>query len=113
MQGFNYDLRTFLSVAVKAAVNIKTSKGSMLYMHAVNGDADVRYIQVFNVPAASVTLGTTVPVLVLTLPASSSNTFSFPSLVSLEGTGISVAATTTATGNTTSTANCVVNALFA
>lgn len=109
----NYDLRTFFSAAVKTAVDIKASKGLIQYLHAVNGDAAVRYIQVFNVPAASVTLGTTVPVLVLTLAASTYNSFSFPAAVALGGSGISVAATTAAAGNTTSTANCVVNALYA
>jgi hypothetical protein len=108
----NNDLRTFLSVAVKTAVDIKTSSGRLQYLHAVNGDAAVRYIQVFNTPAASVTLGTTVPVLVLTMASSASATIDLPASVALKGDGISVAATTAATGNTTSTANCIVNALY-
>jgi hypothetical protein len=109
----NLDLRTFLSTEVKAAVAVKATSGVIQYLHAVNGDAAVRYIQVFNVPAASVVLGTTVPVLVLTLAASTYNTFSFPAAVALGGSGISVAATTTADGAVTSTADCVVNALYA
>jgi hypothetical protein len=107
------DLRTFLNTAVKTAVDIKTTKGGLQYMFAVNGDAAVRYVQIFNVPAASVTLGTTVPVLVFSLASSSTNSISFPTIAPLLGSGISVAVTTTATGATPATANCVINALYA
>lgn len=69
-------------------------------IHAINTTASAAYLQVFDAAAAAdVTVGTTVPTLVVTLAASASADIHVAEGALFEN-GIVVAGTTTATGNT-------------
>ena len=76
--------------------------GNCRFVHIDIGNttAAVAYLQVFNLPAASVTLGTTAPLLSYRLEASTSKVVAPALPVILGGSGFSVAGTTTRTGST-------------
>lgn len=67
----------------------------------LNTTAAVAYLQIFNIAAGSVTLGTTVPWLSIGLPASAAMVLPLPEGgILAKGSGLSVAGTTTRTGST-------------
>ncbi len=70
--------------------------------HIVNLTASLNYIQVFNKPAANVTVGSTVPYFSIPLPASGGATLYLGGLAM--SNGLTIACTTTATGASTSDA---------
>jgi hypothetical protein len=100
----------FFATAVSgAAANISaTPARSVVAFEVTNPNANAVYLQLFNVPAASVTVGTTTPRSSLMVPGGTANNpggrDGFPA-VELEfgGTGLSYAITTTPTGATTVT----------
>lgn len=59
-----------------------------------NNNAAVSYVQVFNLPAASVTLGTTAPLLSFEVPANSGRTVNPGILLNFGGSGMCIAGTT-------------------
>lgn len=67
----------------------------------LNGTAAVAYFQIFNLPSASVTVGTTPPYASIALPASAGLTLSFGDGQILGGSGLTVASTTTRAGSST------------
>lgn len=70
-------------------------------VNCYNPNATVAYVQLFNAPHASVTLGTTAPSDVIPLQATAQGGFSIGGIgETLGGTGLSWAATTTPTGST-------------
>jgi hypothetical protein len=83
-------------------VNIKSNGMALLCgLKIVNTTAAVAYLQVFDLPAASVVLGTTPPKWVIPLGASeTTNPSDMSPPVQFTGTGLSIAGTTTPTGNT-------------
>lgn len=80
--------------------DVKASVGVLGVVHCSNPNASATFVQVFNVVHGSVTLGTTVPTWVVMLAPSTSDgmALAYGSGIVLGGSGISVAATTTATG---------------
>src|SRR3990167_9380229 len=68
-----------------------------------NDDAAARFLQIFNVRSASVTLGTTVPNMVIQMGADATNTFDLGD--SEFSTAFSYAVITTAGGNTGGTSS--------
>jgi hypothetical protein len=66
----------------------------------LNNVAAIGYLQMFFKPAASVTVGTTTPDMVIPLPSSGGLTLSFPDGWLLGGSGLTLAGTTTRTGST-------------
>lgn len=74
---------------------------TMRAINLINGTAAVAYFQIFNLPAASVTVGTTAPLASIGLPASAGLTLSFGEGQILGGSGLTVASTTTRAGSTT------------
>jgi hypothetical protein len=99
----------FLNAALtNTAVVVKGSAGTLMSVEIFNPSAAVTYIQIFNVAAASVTLGTTVPNKSIGVGIGQSLTIPFPMGLAF-GTAISCAATTTATGNTAPATAAVVN----
>jgi hypothetical protein len=70
--------------------------------HIVNLTSSLNYVQVFDALAANVTVGTTVPLLSLPLPASGGATLYLGGLDLCSG--LTLACTTTATGASTSDA---------
>ena len=82
-------------------VNIPSTKAVVLKsMLLINTTAAVAYLQMFNVPAAQVTLGTTAPTLSIGLPANAGLVLSIPLGYKFGDTAFSVAGTTTRTGST-------------
>ena len=89
-----------LNALTNSAVAIKASAGQLFMLQCGNTNASEYYVQIYNVAAGSVTVGTTAPTLSIPIAATSTGGFA----LSLQGlqfsTAISAAATTTATGGT-------------
>lgn len=79
---------------------IKASAGAIYMLRCYNPNASAVFIQVFNLPSASVTLGTTTPTQSYGIAASVPGGFASAMPLALGGSGISYAATTTNTGST-------------
>jgi hypothetical protein len=78
---------------------IKGSAGTLHGYYVYNPNATAQFVQIFNTAAASVTVGTTTPLFMLTIPATSAaNLWMSPVGVAF-GTAMSWAATSTAGGN--------------
>jgi len=97
--------QTFTNAAVTgAAVAIKGTIGQIYSLHMANTTAATAWLQLFCLPFGSVTLGTTAPNASFFLPTNAGAGFvadlTFPTGICAGGTGLSVAGTTTATGNT-------------
>ena len=106
----------FFDAAVTAAVNVSTAcRGRLMGFQAYNVNTTDAFLQVFNVPAASVTLGTTTPIQSYLIPRGNATdrggaAESFlPDGLILDGSAISIAATTTEAGSTTVTTGLEVN----
>lgn len=92
----------FRSVTLtNTAVAVDASPGTVSFIHVANtGSAPALcYLQVYNVAAAGVTVGTTVPTITLAVAAATAVSLPFNVPVQF-GTAISVAATTTPGGGT-------------
>jgi hypothetical protein len=84
---------------------VKATAGQIYWIHAMNLAATKRYLKVYNATAASVTVGTTTPVLTFPLPTTGDTNgagfmFAVPNGVAF-GTAITVAATTGIADNDT------------
>jgi len=84
---------TNTKVAVKASAG--TFGGYMIY----NPNSSAAYIQIFDVASASVTLGSTTPTYVITIPATAGANLEMTNGIN-HATAITLAATTSATGST-------------
>ena len=94
--------RKLFSAAVNGTkVQVAVSGVSLGGYHIANLTAALAYIQVFNLPAADVTVGTTVPTLSLPLPASGGATLY---LGGLDFDALTLACTTGATNAVSSDA---------
>lgn len=93
--GLDTDFRSALTNTV---VSVKASAGNVYSIFSYNSGAGYVFIQVFDVAAASVTLGTTTPKYIFAVPATGVYDNSFPCPIT-HATAISMAATATATGN--------------
>ena len=91
---------------------VKTSGGKLGKLFCYNPNASVAYVQVWNLTTGAVTVGTTTPLNSYGIPATNSAGFIMPVVGDQYGTGISVAATTTATGGTPPGTGLVCNASY-
>lgn len=80
--------------------DVKTGPGAVYGWYITNTNAAARYVKFYNATAAATTVGTTVPVLTIAVPASSSVSASFPAGIGFS-TAICVAATTGIADNDT------------
>ena len=94
-----------LSNTAKAA---KTTEGKVYSMHVENSNATKSYVHFYDVAAGSVTVGTTVPMRTMFVPATGGMDFAWTVPLDFD-TAISCAATTTATGGTAPVAGLLVN----
>lgn len=86
------------SALTNSAQVIKASAGKVYGYYIYNPNVAAQFVQFYNTAAASVTVGTTSPLFMLTIPAgSAANLFSDIGITF--GTAISWAATSTAGGN--------------
>lgn len=88
------------SILVATAQAVKASAGALYGYYAYNPEAAVTFVHFYNTAAGSVTVGTTNPLMSFAIPAGSAANLSFPMGVTFSNAGWSVAATTTAGGNT-------------
>lgn len=91
------DGSTILQATAQA---VKASAGQLYGYYAYNPEAAVSFVHFYNVAAASVTVGTTNPLFTIAIPAGSAANLSIPQGILFSNAGWSVAATTTAGGNT-------------
>ncbi len=89
-----------LAALTNTAVAIKASGGWLGKLYCWNPNATVAYIQVYNVAAGSVTVGTTAALQSYGIPPTNSAGFVMNAVGDEYGTAISAAATTTAGGGT-------------
>lgn len=85
---------------------VKSSSGRLYGYHLFNPNTSSIFVQFFDALAASVIVGTTTPTFVLTIPANATSPATLDTQLTVPisfGTGIVVAATTTATGSTAPT----------
>ena len=88
------------SILVATAQAVKASAGQLYGYYVYNPEAAVTFLHWYNTAAASVTVGTTNPMMSFAIPAGAAANLSFPAGVVFSNAGWSVAATTTAGGNT-------------
>ena len=105
-----YAHRPFFDSSVVATVeNLKSNGGVYLYFIEVsNPNGSNAFLQLFNVAAANVTIGTTVPNQSYLVPANGGMDIAFSDPLEFD-TALSYAATTTATGSTAPGTGLVLN----
>lgn len=103
----------YRNVALLAAPQaIKTSAGRVLNYHIANPNNSWVYVHLYNATVAGTTVGTTAPLISLGIPANSVLDGTW--MVSYNfGTAITIAATTTATGNTAPATGLLTNVGYA
>jgi hypothetical protein len=80
------------------ATAIKASAGQLYGYDLYNNNSTQAYVQIFNVASGSVTLGTTVPDMVIVIPANGGRNVEYNNGIAFS-TAISYACTTTRTGS--------------
>lgn len=78
---------------------IKASAGQVYGWYIYNPNAIAQFVQLYNTAQASVTVGTTAPLFMLTIPATSAANVEFTNGITFSNAGFSTAATSTAAGN--------------
>lgn len=82
-----------------SAQAIKASAGNMYGYYIYNPNATATYVLIYNIAAASVTVGTSTATLVFCIPATSGANLMFPVPIPFSNAGWSIAAATTGGGN--------------
>lgn len=101
------------ALLTNSAVNVVTGQHNLQTMVIYNPNVSVEYVQIFDALAANVTVGTTVPKMVIPLPASTVIDLPIENSAQVTFfTGISVAATTSATGSSAPSTGITANILF-
>ena len=99
----------FTKPALTTTTNVKTSAGNVYGYYIYNPNASACSLDFFNVASASVTLGTTVPVLSLVIPATAGANLYTAQSPLLPFSALSVAAVTAAAGGSTCGTGMTVN----
>lgn len=92
-------------------IAVKASAGTFGGYQIWNPNTAVVHIQVFDVASAGVTLGSTTPTYVLSIPPQAAGPWEVSNGIN-HATAITLAATTTPTGSTAPASNCVATFLF-
>lgn len=101
------------ALLTNAAVAVKTSAGSLYGVNFRNQNASDVFVQLFDLAVAGVTLGTTPPKLAFWVPAGGSWEEKFTGEGKIAfATAITIAATTTATGNTAPSSGILANIIY-
>jgi hypothetical protein len=87
------------SILVATAQAAKASAGVLYGYYAYNPEAAVTFVHFYNTAQGSVTVGTTNPLFTIAIPAGAAANLALPYGIAFS-TAITVAATTTAGGNT-------------
>jgi hypothetical protein len=101
------------ALLTNSAVSVVSGQHNLQTIILYNPNASVEYIQLFDALAANVTVGTTVPKMVVPIPASSTIDLPIENSAQITFfTGIVVAATTTATGASAPGTGITANIIF-
>lgn len=96
---FNASSSDGATALTNSAQSVKGSAGSLKGWYIYNPNTSAQFVQFFNTASGSVTVGTTNPLFMLTIPAgSAANLWMQPGGIAFS-TAISIAATSTAGGN--------------
>lgn len=95
---FNATSSDGATALTNSAQAIKASAGQIYGWFIFNPNSSAQFVQIYNVAAASVTVGTTPPLFMLTIPAVSAANVEFTNGIAFS-TAMSCAATATAGGN--------------
>ena len=103
-----YSIKTWNALQTETSISstprvVSDTQASFVGFLFHNNDASARWVQVFFRSASQVTLGTTPPDFTILIAASGSVAWDFYNPIR-QGTGLSLAATTTETGTTAPTA---------
>jgi hypothetical protein len=96
---FNATSSDGATALTNSAQAIKASAGQLYGWYIYNPNATAQFVQLYNTAAASVTVGTTNPLFMLTIPAMSGANVEFTNGITFSNAGWSAAATSTAGGN--------------
>lgn len=96
---FNATSSDGATALTSTAQAIKASAGQVYGWYIYNPNATAQFVQFYNTAAASVTVGTTSPLFMLTIPATSAANVEFTNGITFSNAGFSCAATSTAGGN--------------
>jgi len=99
----NFNSGDTYTALTNTAQVIKSSAGNLYGYYIYNPNTSVSYVMIYNVAAASVTVGTTTAQMVFAIPASSGANLMFPYPITFSNAGWSIAAATTGGGNTAPT----------
>lgn len=88
------------SILVATSQVVKASAGQLYGYYAYNPETAVSFVHFYNTASASVTVGTTNPLFTIAIPGGSAANLAIPQGITFSNAGWSVAATTTAGGNT-------------
>lgn len=88
------------SILVATAQAVKASAGLLYGYYLYNPESSATFVHFYNTAAASVTVGTTNPLMTVVIPATSAANLTMPYGITFSNAGWSIAATTTAGGNT-------------
>ena len=96
---FNATSSDGATALTNSAQVIKASAGQLYGWYIYNPNSSAQFVQLYNTAAASVTVGTTSPLFMLTIPATSAANVEFTNGITFSNAGWSCAATSTAGGN--------------
>lgn len=99
----NFNSGDTYTALTNSAQVIKASAGNLYGYYIYNPNATATYVMLYNIAAASVTVGTSTAQMVFCIPATSGANLMFPYPISFSNAGWSIAAATTGGGNTAPT----------
>ena len=102
----NFTSGDTFTALTNTAQAIKASAGNLYGYYIYNPNSSAVYVNLYNVASASVTVGTTTPLMNLAIPASSGANLMFPYPITFSNAGWSASCTTTGGGNTAPTTAC-------
>ncbi len=96
---FNATSSDGATALTSTAQAIKASAGQVYGWYIYNPNSSAQFVQFYNTASASVTVGTTNPLFMLTIPATAAANVEFTNGITFSNAGFSCAATSTAGGN--------------
>lgn len=95
----NFNTGDTYTALTNSAQVIKASAGNLYGYYIYNPNSAATYVMIYNIAAASVTVGTSTAQMVFCIPATSGANLMFPYPISFTNAGWSIAAATTGGGN--------------
>lgn len=95
----NFNTGDTYTALTNSAQVIKATAGNLYGYYIYNPNSAATYVMIYNIAAASVTVGTSTAQMVFCIPASSGANLMFPYPISFTNAGWSIAAATTGGGN--------------